>query len=283
ALMLGDNESNAGASFGSLLCKVEYAEPTAFTADIWSISDLRAASDRLHRAIALLEGSIITLAVFLAAISLRTREGAYLLASAWLIGNLRLCSYALGWDSQWLGYAVPVDWQPAVRQLTLALYYLLSYWLFLYLWRGRDAQPQRLSAALLWLGIVQLVGALLLPWAIFQWLATAIWVAALLIGLYLVVNQSSLQPRQLLNWRAALTAITLVVLAGCLKLTIQDLDTVVDSFAVVLGLVLVNILVVLAVLGMIRDRRKQRIHAQTELVTSYAVAPLGLFTLDNRG
>ena len=283
ALMLGDNESNTGASFSSLLCKVEYAEPTVFTSALWTIPDLRAASDRLHRAIALLEGSIITLAVFLAAIALRTREGAYLLAAIWLIGNMRLCSYALGWDSQWLGYALPVEWQPVIRQLTLALYYLVSYRLFLYLWRPKDAQYHRLPSVLLLLGSVQLAGAVVLPWPAFQWLSAAIWIAALLIGLYLVLGKSGLPPKSFASWRSALTAFTLVVLLGCLKLTVIEQDTLVDSFTMVTLLILVNILVVLAVIGMIRSGRKQRIHAQTELVTSYAVTPLGLFTLDGRG
>src|SRR5690606_18889650 len=114
-------------------CKVQYAEQTVFTTELWTIPDLRAASDRLHRAIALLEGGLVTLAIFLAAIGLRVREGAYLLSAVWLIGNLRLCAYALGWDSSWLGYALPLDWQPLMRQLTLAVYYLVSYKLFLYL------------------------------------------------------------------------------------------------------------------------------------------------------
>lgn len=282
ALMLGDNESNTGASYPNLLCKVQYAEPTLFTAELWTIPDLRAASDRLHRAIALVEGSIISLAVFLAAVALRTRVGAYLLASVWLIGNLRLCSYALGWDSQWLGYALPVEWQPAIRQLTLAVYYLVSCRLFLYLWRPKDTL-QRLPSLLLLLGVLQLAGALVLPWAAFQWLSGAVWVAALLIGLYLVLWKSGLSPASFISWRSALTAFTLVILLGCLKYTIVGQEGLVDSFTIVLALILANILVALAVIGMIRNGRKQRIHAQTELVTSYAVTPLGLFTLDGRG
>src|SRR5690606_33703429 len=87
----------------------------------------------------------------------------------------------------------------------------------------------------------------------------------------------------LASWRTLLTALTLVVLVACLKLTIMGQDTLVDSFAVVIALVLVNIIVALAVIGMIRSGRKQRIRAQTELVTSYAVTPLGLFTLNPSG
>ena len=283
ALMLGANETNLGASFSDLLCKVQYAEQTVFTTELWTIPDLRAASDRLHRAIALLEGGLVTLAIFLAAIGLRVREGAYLLSAVWLIGNLRLCAYALGWDSSWLGYALPLDWQPLMRQLTLAVYYLVSYKLFLYLWRPAESHMSRLPGALLWLGLAQAAGAILLPWAVFQWLAVAVWSAALLIGLYLVVKKPDNDLTSLASWRTLLTALTLVVLVACLKLTIMGQDTLVDSFAVVIALVLVNIIVALAVIGMIRSGRKQRIRAQTELVTSYAVTPLGLFTLNPSG
>jgi len=283
ALMLGDNESQTGATYSDLLCRIHYGATTAFTAELWNIPDLRAASDRLHRGIALMEGSLITLAVFLAAVAFRTREWAYLLTALWLVGNLRLCAYALGWDCQWLGYVLPVEWQALLRQLTLALYYLVSYKLFLYLWRPTEAHSQRLPTILLGLGVLQLLAAILLPWGVFHWLATGIWAAGILIGLYLVADKARAKPGILASWRSLLTAFTIFILLGCLKFTLMGQEKLVDSFAVVTALVLVNIVVALAVIGMIRSGRKERIRAQTELVTSYAVAPLGLFTLDSSG
>ncbi|HLU78065.1 MAG TPA: diguanylate cyclase, partial [Burkholderiaceae bacterium] len=283
ALMLGHVENDRGATFGSLLCRIHYGDPTVFTAKLWEISDLRAASDRLHRAIALLEGGILTLAVFLAAIAIRSREWTYLLVAVWLVGNLRLGTYAMGWDGQWLGYAVPPEWQTMLRKLTLALYYLVSHALFMYLWRPRDSHGRQLPMVLQALGITQLLAAALLPWYIFQWAGLAIWAVALVLGLYLVGRQAGQNPASVASWRALLASLAIAVAIACLLLTLLDQPTVIDSFGVISALILTNIIVALGVSGMMRIEKKNRIRVQTELVTSYAVAPLGLFTLDSRG
>src|SRR5690606_38741362 len=144
ALMLGHNESGRGASFTDLLCRANYDGPTVFTTDLWSIPDLRAASDRFHRGIALLDGGIITLALFLAILAVRSREWVLLLVAVWLVGNLRLGMYALGWDSQWLGQALPPKWQDTLRKLTLAAYYLVTYTLFTQLFRNRSITHPKL-------------------------------------------------------------------------------------------------------------------------------------------
>jgi len=83
ALMLGHNENDVGASFSGLVCQARYGEPVTFTAELWSIPDLRAASARFHRGIALLDGGIMTLALFLTVIALRNRNGP---SCCWLSG-----------------------------------------------------------------------------------------------------------------------------------------------------------------------------------------------------
>ena len=283
AVMLGHNEEDAGASFSELLCQITYAEPTVFTAKLWSIPDLRAASDRLHRAIALLDGGLATLAVFLAIIAIRNREWAFLLVAVWLVGNLRLGAYALGWDSQWLGYALPPEWQGMLRKLTLAAYYLVTYMLFVVLFRYRGAKHPRLLATLQGMGLLQLAAAFILPWAAFQPLAWVIWGVALAIGLYLLALSVAQKPERLLSWRFVSLSLALVIIICGLALALTGHEQLLDSFSGVIALLLSNVMVALAVGGMIREGKKERIRAQTELVTSYAVAPLGLFTLDADG
>lgn len=283
AIMLGHNEDDAGASFSELFCQINYAERTVFTAKLWSIPDLRAASDRLHRAISLLDGGVATLAVFLAIIAIRNREWAFLLVAVWLVGNLRLGAYALGWDSQWLGYALPLEWQGMLRKLTLAAYYLVTYMLFMLMFRHRGIKHPRLLVTLQWLGLLQLGAAFILPWAAFQPLSWVIWGAALAIGLYLLALSVAQKPERLLSWRFVSLSLALIVIVCGLVLALTGQERLLDSFSGVIALLLSNVMVALAVGGMIREGKKERIRAQTELVTSYAVAPLGLFTLDADG
>ncbi|NLC36507.1 MAG: EAL domain-containing protein [Alcaligenaceae bacterium] len=283
AILLGQSKNDAAASFSSFFCQISYSEPTVFTAELWEPNDLRAASHRFHRAIALLDGGIATLAVFLAIIAIRNREWAFLLVSVWLIGNLRLGAYALGWDNQWLGYALPLDWQTILRKITLATYYLVTYTLFRQLFRQRESTHPALQAVLLWMGVAQFAAALLLPWSVFQPLSWLTWAVAALIGLYLLGASIAQKPKRLFSWRFVSLTLALAVMLGCLALALTGQEHPSDPLGNVVILLLSNIMVALAVSGMIRASRKERMRAQTELVTSYAVAPLGLFTLDANG
>lgn len=284
ALMLGHNDDQAGSSFDTLLCRAEYGKPTVFSTEVWTIPDLRIASDRFHRGIALLDGGIVTLALFLTIIALRNREWVFLLLGAWLIGNLRLGAYALGWDSQWLGYALPPDWQELLRKLTLAAYFLVTYTLFTQLFRPTSSRHPGLSRALQWLGVAQLAAAFVLPWPVFSLLSGLIWAFGLVAGLLLLRRKLARQLQQrVFSWRLLSLAVALTVSLAGVVLTLIGQEELLDSFSSVLALLLSNLMVALAVGGIIREGQRQRMRAQTELVTGYAVAPLGLFTLDADG
>ncbi len=280
ALMLGHNESNSGSSFSDLICRAHYGAPTAFTSELWSIPDLRAASDRFHRGLSLLDGGIATLALFLTIIALRNREWTFLLVAVWLIGNLRLGMYALGWDSKWLGHTLPGDWQAMLRKLTLAAYYLVTLTLFNQLFRNRNLSRPRLLAALQGLGIAQLAAAVALPWDLFQILSSAIWGGAIAAGVYLLALTIARKPAHVFSWRFLPLSGALAVIVAGLVLTLNGREQLLDSFGSVTALLLSNVMVALAVGGILRQSKKERIRAQTDLVTGYALAPLGLFTLD---
>src|SRR5690606_33174536 len=164
-----------------------------------------------------------------------------------------------------------------------ALYYLASYALFMYLWRPHTGDSRHIPLVLQALGITQLLAAALMPWPMFQWAGAVIWGAAIFLGIFMVGRKVGKNPRGYVTWRALLAALTVIVVIACLGFTILDQPDLVDSFPVIGALILANIIVALGVTGMVRSERKNRIRVQTELVTSYAVAPLGLFTLDEGG
>src|SRR3546814_11942667 len=53
----------------------------------------------------------------------------------------------------------------------------------------------------------------------------------------------------------------------------------VDILNSVIALLLSNVMIALAVAERMREDRRERIRAQTELVSNYAVTPIGMFTL----
>ena len=61
----------------------------------------------------MIAGGLLTLAVFVFVTALINRELTYVIFAAWLVGNLRLCANAMGWDMEWLGRVIPPDYMPA--------------------------------------------------------------------------------------------------------------------------------------------------------------------------
>src|SRR5690606_12708267 len=71
-----------------------------------------------------------------------------------------------------------------------------------------------------------------------------------------------------------------VMLSGIL-LVLFGRTEFVDTFNSVIALLLSNVMIVLAVAERMREDRRERIRAQTELVSNYAVTPIGMFTLNS--
>ncbi len=69
---------------------------------------------------------LLTLAVFVFVTALINHKWTYVIFAVWLVGNLRLCANAMGWDMQWLGRLLPSEYLPILRQVTFAAYYLLT-------------------------------------------------------------------------------------------------------------------------------------------------------------
>src|SRR3546814_2240254 len=84
----------------TLACFATFAEKTTLTVDLWSITDLRKSTSRYDRGVSVLEGGLLTIALFILVIAVTNREWIYLLLAAWLVGNLRLGALAMGWEDR---------------------------------------------------------------------------------------------------------------------------------------------------------------------------------------
>ncbi|NYT65354.1 EAL domain-containing protein [Alcaligenaceae bacterium] len=267
-----------------MLCQLSVAHPTVVSSELWPVINLHKSSKRHARGTGLLEGGLLTIALFTLVIAITNREWIYLLLSAWLLGNLRLGAYAMGWDTQWLGYLIPLEWMPQIRQLTIASYYLLTYTLFTQLFRNnyRLNYPRLLRTAQM-AGLVLLVGALVLPQDAFQplmWVITAfgISVVAFLLSRVLYRNRS-----RIWLWHIVSLSMALCVLLSGASLAFFGRTDFLDIFNSVIALLLSSVMVALAVAERIREERNERLRVQTELIGNYAISPVGLFTLDSDG
>lgn len=239
------------------------------------------------QAVPMLEGVVLALSMGLLLVSVASRKWLYVLFSGWLVGNLRLTALSMGWDTQWLGQSVPDSLVPLMRSLTIALYYILTYALFIQLFKAELAKVghERLQTAGRLSGVVLLAAALGLSYEQFlplMWVMVALAVCLVTWLLRQVIRQTqSTQP----VWYSVALAVVVAIGSGGAGLLANALDiTLFDDTALHIGSAFVSsLLIALVITDSERAERQQRIRAQEDLKRVYQVAPVGLFTLSLQG
>lgn len=269
----------------TVLCRVETSRPTLLQAQLWASADVTNSSIRLSRGIGLLEGGLLTMAMFMLVLAATNRAWIYLLLSVWLIGNLRLGSMAMGWDTQWLGQILPSQYMPVLRQVTIACYFILSYSLFTVLLGNSitTARLQRLLPTVGILGLILLPVSLLAPASVFQpvmWVSTIYalcCVSAVLLSVLLHTRS------RILLWQLVLLSMALCMLISAIFLVAFGRSSFVENFNGVIAFLLSNLMVALAVGERLREDRSESLRARNELMAHYLVTPVGMFTLNESG
>lgn len=269
----------------SVLCQAQFIDDGQTYIQVWEESRLAQYLQRQENGLGLLEGGLLTIAAFMVIIGVATREPIYGVLCLWIIGNLRLGALAMGWDDQWLGRTLPADWLPVLRQITLAAYYLITYYLFSHLLP--DSRLARYKSAMQiaqWIGLGLVPAALLLPSSLFSplmWTAAAygLGLTIFMLALTLIRARSS----KVWLWHIVLFSMALSVMLSGILIVLFGRSEFIDLFNGVLALLLSNILVALAVAERMRSERQKRVRAQTALISNYAMTPIGLFTLSQDG
>ena len=265
-----------------VLCRTNAIGPARLSVLSWRTEDLRISDQEFQRKSGLLDGGILLLALFLLITALINRNGLYLLFTAWLVVNLRMGALSAGWDSQWLGNAVPPDWLLRLRLITTAVYYLLSVTLFGMLFRHELAKVGSVFLLRIaqWTCIpLVLLSAFLtyqsyLP---FLWVSTGLFTGVMMFSLARILMKTR---SRVAMWYGAAISVALVaslyeVLSAALG--IKGLIGSVNSVTAALSS---SLLASLAIAEQMREEHEQRLEVQAELAHTYEAMPIGLFTLD---
>ena len=269
----------------TVLCRVESVGPARLTVDQWSGQNLAVSAHDYHRRSGLLDGGLIVLAIFVLMTAVINREPAYILFAALLVFNLRMGAISSGWDTQWLGYAVPAHWLALSRLLTFAGFYTVTGMLFRHVFR-EDLMRFGYADAMKW---VHAGCLLLIPVALFasyshglpvMWVAGSLSIAALGFFLFRIIAETR---SKVALWYAASLTVTLFatfyeVIAAAFGM--RELIGKVNSVTAALSS---SLMAAFAIAEQIRLERTQRLAAEAELRVTYDVVPVGLFTLDARG
>ncbi|HEX7387216.1 MAG TPA: bifunctional diguanylate cyclase/phosphodiesterase [Castellaniella sp.] len=264
-----------------VICHTTLTIPNQISIERWDRTQLADQAIRAARSIGLMQGGLLTLALFLLVIAFTTHEWLFVLLSCWLVGNLRLGAWALGWDYQWLGFLIPPEALPWVRKFTLVLCYLVTYHLFTGLFRdsltlSTQTQIRRvgnLSTALL------LVAILGLP---YQWFQTIVFLAAWLVtGLVAIILIHALfgSHTRAKLWHTVGVCIALsILLIGLILVGLQQRELI-DPQLGTIALLLCNVIIGLAVAEQMRESRQIRSRERNDLIAHDGLTPLGIFTL----
>ena len=270
---------------GEVVCRIESVGPARISAALWRTPDLELSSQEFHRKSGLLDGGILILAVFVLITALINRSGLYMLFAVWLVVNLRMGALSAGWDTQWLGNQIPIDWMPRVRAMTTATYYVLSITLFSTLF----AEDLRKVRAILLLRIVQwsclplLVLSTLLSYQSylpFLWISTGLSIGLMVLGLTVILVRTK---SKVAMWYGASIAITIAASLVEVLAAALGYKGLIGSFNSVTAALSSSLLAALAIAAQMRQEHQQRLAAQAELQHTFEVMPIGLFTLDLRG
>lgn len=268
-----------------ILCASDMALPDTLLVKLWPRADLTTSISRFSRSIGLLEGGLLTLALFLSIIAITNREWTYILLAAWLVGNLRLGAWIMGWDTQWLGYAIPLENLPDIRKFTVAAYYLLTYSLFTQLFRSSlsTLSYTRLQSIGRWSGFALLIAAAVLPYDWFQPIMfLAAWMGTGVIAVTLVYALFRIHSRTWLWHIIGLTLAVAIMLTGIVMVALQHQDRI-DVFCGSVILLLTNIMVALAGAEHTREERRIQTRMRNELIAADTLTPFGLFTVNSAG
>ena len=268
-----------------VLCRAYFAGPARLTVNTWPAAHLLGSNEKYTFDGGVIEGGLLTLAFLVAVTAFANREWLYLVFAAWLVGNLRLAALSTGFDTQWLGYAVPLDWILPMRKLTIAIYYTLTITLFSRLLRVelRKAGYATLLRLDQWSCLPLVLMAVFLP---FKYFLPWMWVfAGFTIGVFIFLLA-----------RIWMYARSTVALWYTISLNIMLLSTLFEIVAAAFGAKVLlgfgnsvvaalfsSLMAAMAIAEQIRQERKARIKAQSDLDEAYKAIPIGLFTLSSEG
>lgn len=272
---------DATRSGQALLCHAEFSQRAPVTATLWTMDEFQAMSSKFDYNLGMLQGGVLTLAALWLMIALNTREGAYALLAVWLVANLRLGAFVIGWDGQWLGFLLPADILPLLRNLTASIYYLFTVVLLTHLLQSNDNElhPQLLNVTKV-SGLVIFGLAFLTPGQWFWPMLGITAILALMATLILLADAWDKARIVVRFWQiTALCLAFLVLISLSALITFGDINQLNTTYATITMLVTSTVMG-LALLERMRLNRLRHQQIKTELATNYAITPIGMFTLN---
>jgi diguanylate cyclase (GGDEF)-like protein len=269
----------------TILCEGRFSGPAELTVLAWTPRQLRNAELDFQQSSGLIAGGLLTLAVFVFVTALINREWTYVIFAVWLVGNLRLCANAMGWDGEWLGRVIPAHDLALLRKLSFAAYYLLTGALFSQLFRRELLRIgyQWLLRAAQYAGLLLLALAVPLSYGHFELALWGIGGFGISVLIFLLGRLVWKARSRTVMWYVASLAVVLVATLSEVFGAVFGISRLAAGVSPVLAALTSSMMAAFAIAEQMRAERERRRRIQSELRNTYEVTPIGLFTLDETG
>ncbi|MGH8780424.1 putative bifunctional diguanylate cyclase/phosphodiesterase [Paraburkholderia sp.] len=273
------------ASAEPILCRGTFSGPAYINALAWDRAGLTTSALDFEESSALIAGGLLTLAVFVFVTALINRELTYVIFAAWLVGNLRLCANAMGWDTEWLGRAIAPDAMQMLRQITFAVYYLLTVALFGQLFRRelKRVGYRGTLRVIQYNGLLLLAASLTLTYAHFIPVLWGLGSLCMAVLIFLLGRLLWMARSRTVLWYVASMAVVLFSTFSEVLSAAFGIKQLFGGLSPVVAALSSSMMAAFAIAEQVRAERERRRQMQTELRNTYDVTPIGLFTLDGEG
>lgn len=226
----------------------------------------------------LIEGALLSFAVFTALLAFYKKNRFFLISAAWILCNLRLGSYMLGMDAFWMQLQIPIHLTSYINQITVGMYFILSQQLLQFSLNISPSSNQKNSIlGLIALGVFVL--SLIPAPDLFHAVTAVIIPLALLIALTLSVQRVLIERVNLYGWQIILLSILVSALASSLLSLLSIGNTVLSHFNALIFLILCNSMIVFG----IASRISQLQQSQNELRSNYQNSPFSVLKINHEG
>lgn len=268
-----------------VLCRSSYIGPAHISAVLWPEEQFRQSELKFHRNSGLLDGGMITLALFVLLAAFINREWLYVLFAAWLIANLRLAALSGGWDIHWLEHTISPAWLIPMRKLTTAMCYVLTIVMFVRLFSNdlRCMNVALILRGLQWSCLLLILAALALPYSNYL---PVLWICVFYMTAVMVFLLLSILIKtrsRVAMWYGSGLIVVLLSTFNEVLAAAMDYRNLIGSVNSVTAALSSSMLAALAIAEQVRHERQGRTKAQNELRSTYETVPIGLFSLDAQG
>ncbi len=269
----------------AVLCRGTFSGPAQITVRDWDSQQLRNSELDFSESSGLIAGGLLTLSVFVFVTALINREWTYVIFSVWLVGNLRLCANAMGWDTQWLDRVIPPADIPLLRQVTFSVYYLLTGALFSRLFRRelRQVGFQWLLRTGQYVGLILLALSFVLPYSRFVPMLWGLGGFGICVLIFLLGRLVWKARSRTVMWYVASLATVLIATFSEVLGAAFGIPALAAGISPVAAALSSSMMAAFAIAEQMRAERENRRQAEVELRNTYEVMPVGLFTLNANG